>query len=138
MANLPLSTTRSADEQCPEGIQVVVQVRWLQEHSSVEAERYAFAYSVNITNHGSQPATLVTRHWVITDGDQQVEHIRGPGVVGYQPALQTGQSFSYTSGAVLKTPTGTMEGEYLLVRPDGSRFETRIVPFALICPVALQ
>ena len=135
MANTPVAPLRSS---CPEGIQIEVEARWLKEHSSVEAGRYAFAYSVNITNIGETSATLVARHWVITDGDQGVEHVRGPGVVGYQPALQAGQSFSYTSGAVLKTPMGTMEGEYLMVRPDGTQFSSPIQAFALICPEALQ
>mgnify|MGYP000710296098 CR=1 FL=1 len=142
MSDLSRSATSEeglpTEEPCPEGISVVVEARWLKEHSSPHKNRYAFAYTVTITNHGRDQATLVARHWEIRDGESKVEHVRGPGVVGYQPALQPGQSFTYTSGAVLESPYGTMQGEYLLVRPDGTRFETAIAPFALVCPEAVQ
>lgn len=131
------------DEETPptddnHGIAVRVEARWLEEHSSPKDGRWAFAYTVTIINNGDEPATLLARHWVITDGKGEIEHVRGPGVVGYQPNLAEGQSFTYTSGAILKTSHGMMEGEYLMVRPDGARFEARIPPFALVTPDAVQ
>jgi ApaG protein len=80
----------------------------------------------------------VARHWVITDGNGREEHVRGPGVVGLQPFLAQGQSFTYTSSAGIATPAGTMHGEYLMEWEDGSRFEAAIAPFALVVPGAVQ
>ena len=93
---------------------------------------------MTISNDGDEPATLLQRHWIITDGHGEVEHVRGPGVVGYQPSLAKGQSFTYTSGAILKTPSGMMEGEYTMVRPSGERFEAVIAPFALATPDSIH
>lgn len=121
-----------------EGIRVLVEAEWLPDHSVPAKHRWAFSYTVTITNEGRQTATLIARHWVITDGEGETEEVRGPGVVGHQPALGGGQSFTYTSGAILKTPHGTMAGEYLMVRPDGSKFEADIPPFALVTPSALN
>ena len=120
------------------GIRVKVEAYWLPEHSAPRDGRWAFSYTVTITNEGTEPATLLARHWVITDGDGEVEHVRGPGVVGYQPALRGGQSFTYTSGAILKTADGMMQGEYLLVRTGGDRFEAEIPPFALLTPESVH
>jgi ApaG protein len=120
------------------GIEIEVESAWLPEHSAPNEHRWAFAYTVTITNTGERTATLMSRHWAITDGFGQVEHVRGPGVVGYQPTLETGKSFQYTSGAILKTPTGMMSGEYILVREDGTEFEAEIPPFALVTPNELQ
>jgi len=120
------------------GIRVAVVSAWLPEHSSLPERRFAFSYTVTITNEGQRPATLLARHWVITDGDGGVEHVRGPGVVGYQPSLVPGQSFTYTSGAILRTPDGMMHGEYLFARPDGARFESEIPAFALTMPENLH
>lgn len=129
---------RNTDSETDHGIRVHVQATWLPEHSSLPDRRFAFSYNVTITNEGEVPATLLARHWVITDGDGGVEHVRGPGVVGYQPALRSGQSFTYTSGAILRTPDGMMHGEYLFARPDGTRFEAEIPPFALAVPEHLH
>lgn len=131
---MTVKTTAEEDHR----IRVGVQACWLPEHSAPSEMRWAFSYTVTVTNDGTDTATLLARHWVITDGDGSVEHVRGPGVVGYQPALKAGQSFTYTSGAILKTPDGMMSGEYLMVRPDGSRFEAVIPPFALVTPEAVQ
>ena len=130
------SATNSLSEDT--GIRVEVAPIWLPKHSAPAENRWAFGYTVNIFNDGDEAATLLARHWVITDGYGEVEHVRGPGVVGYQPSLQPGQSFTYTSGAILKTPTGMMQGEYLMVRLDGTRFETGIPAFALVAPEAVQ
>ncbi len=128
----------SVSEAVTEGVRVRVDAQWLPEHSSPDEHRWAFSYTVTITNEGQEPATLVARHWVITDSRGDVEHVRGPGVVGYQPALNQGQSFTYTSGAILRTPSGLMEGEYLMSRPTGERFEALIAPFALATPDSIH
>lgn len=121
-----------------QGIRVVVRSQFLPEHSSLKERRWAFSYTVTITNEGEGPATLLARHWQITDANGNVEHVRGPGVVGYQPHLVAGQSFTYTSGAILRTPQGMMEGEYLMERKDGSRFDATIAPFALATPESIH
>lgn len=125
-------------EALTKGIRVRVEPQWLPEHSAPRERRWAFAYTVTITNEGDEAATLLARHWIITDAHGEVEEVRGPGVVGYQPNLKKGQSFTYTSGAILKTSQGTMAGEYLMVRPDGSKFEAKITPFALVTPSAIN
>jgi ApaG protein len=111
-----------------QGIRVRVRSQFLPEHSNARERRWAFSYTVTISNEGGDAATLLARHWVITDATGNVEHVRGPGVVGYQPQLGGGQSFTYTSGAILRTPHGMMQGEYLMERPDGSRFDAIIAP----------
>ena len=121
-----------------EGVRVQVKAVYLSEHSSARDRRWAFSYTVTIANEGAEPATLLSRHWVITDGGGNVEHVRGPGVVGYQPTLAKGQSFTYTSGAVLRTPHGMMQGEYLMERANATRFEAAIAPFALATPESIH
>ncbi len=97
---------------------------------------YAFAYQITIRNHGPLAVQLLSRHWVITHGSGQIEEVNGDGVVGEQPRLQRGEQFTYTSGAVLQAPTGSMRGEYLFTTDDGDRFEVPIPEFALIMPSA--
>jgi ApaG protein len=125
-----------------DGIRVRVVASFLPEQSTAdgpEAERrWAYSYTVTVTNEGRATATLLARHWVITDAAGHEEHVRGPGVVGFQPSLGEGQSFTYSSGAVLRTPEGTMHGEYLMERDDGSRFDAAIAPFALVQPDAVN
>lgn len=117
-----------------EGVRVSVKSRYLKEQSAPAKNRFVFAYTVTITNQGQTPATLRTRHWVITDASQKVEEVRGDGVVGEQPHLEPDQSFEYTSGCVLQTPWGTMHGSYQMERPDGGRFDARIDTFLLAAP----
>jgi ApaG protein len=106
-------------------IDVSVQVNYLAGESAPEQERYAFAYTITIANHGPVPSQLLNRHWVITDGLGDVQEVQGPGVVGQQPWIAEGEQFTYTSGAVIKTPVGTMEGGYEF-RTDGD--ELFLVP----------
>jgi ApaG protein len=127
-----------ASEAITQGIRVNVKSSYLPEHSSPRESRWAFSYAVTITNEGREAATLLSRHWVITDASGHEEHVRGPGVVGYQPHLEAGQSFNYTSGAVLRTPHGMMQGEYVMERADGARFEATIAPFALATPESIH
>lgn len=121
-----------------EGIRVTVTSRYVPEHSHPRARRYVWAYTVRITNEGTDAARLVTRHWIITDATGKVDEVRGPGVVGEQPLLEPGDSFQYTSSCVLSTPRGTMHGTYRMVRPDGSGFDAEIAPFTLGMPADLN
>ncbi|MCC7074251.1 MAG: Co2+/Mg2+ efflux protein ApaG [Deltaproteobacteria bacterium] len=121
-----------------DGIRVQVRANFLPEHSSPQERRWAFSYTVTISNEGVEGATLLARHWVITDATGSEEHVRGPGVVGHQPALSAGQSFTYQSGAILRTSHGVMQGEYLMERADGSRFDASIAPFALATPESIN
>jgi ApaG protein len=119
-----------------QGIRVTVKSRFLPEQSG--AGRYAFAYTVRIENLGSVTAQLKSRHWIITDGNGKREEVRGEGVVGNQPLLRPGEQFEYTSGAVLKTPHGSMHGTYRMVADDGRQFDAEIAPFPLTQPGAVN
>lgn len=120
------------------GIRVQVRTQFLPQRSTPEAERFVFAYTITISNVGSQVAQLISRHWVITDSDGTVEEVEGPGVVGAQPLLEPGNLYEYTSFCPLKTNVGTMHGSYTMVTPDGESFEARIAPFTLAAPYALH
>ncbi len=121
-----------------EGIKITVKPSYWPERSSPEASQFAFMYTVEISNLGKEPAQLKSRHWVITDANGRVEEVRGDGVVGKQPRLAPGEKFEYTSWAMLRTPFGTMRGEYFMVRPAGQPFEVSIGEFALTQPHALH
>jgi ApaG protein len=121
-----------------EGIRVTVRSTYVAEQSSPRSRRYVFAYTVRIANEGTEPAQLRTRHWIITDANAKVEEVRGPGVVGRQPALRAGEHFEYTSGCVLQTPRGEMRGTYQMQRPDGRTFDAVIAPFLLVLPHSLN
>jgi ApaG protein len=120
------------------GIRVQVQSQYVPEHSSPRDSQYHFAYHITITNVGSDTAQLISRHWIITDADGDVQEVRGPGVVGEQPVLPPGGSFQYTSFCPLKTNVGTMHGSYQMVKADGESFDARISPFTLAVPNALN
>lgn len=119
-------------------IHIEVETGYLPEQSAPEQSRYAFRYTITIHNHGAQSAQLVSRYWRITDADDQVQEVKGQGVVGEQPTIQPGSSYRYTSGAVLQTEGGTMEGSYQMRHADGAEFETPIPAFALVQPGALH
>jgi ApaG protein len=121
-----------------DGIRVRVKAAFWPERSSVEAEQWAFTYTITISNEGTRIATLRTREWFITDATGHVEEVKGPGVVGKQPRLEPGQSFEYTSWAMLKTPFGTMRGSYQLEREDRTMFDAVIGQFSLAQPNALN
>jgi ApaG protein len=120
------------------GIRVTVSSAYVAGQSAPKARRYVFAYTVRISNEGSETAQLRSRHWIITDGNGKIEQVRGPGVVGEQPTLRPGEHFEYTSGCVLETPRGSMHGTYQMVRSDGSEFDATIAPFALLLPFSLN
>jgi ApaG protein len=119
-------------------IQVAVRTEFVPQQSDADAGRFVFAYTITISNRGRLPAKLLTRHWLITDANGLVQEVRGEGVVGEQPHLMPGQGFRYTSGAVLETPVGAMEGSYQMLADDGERFRAPIAPFTLAMPGALH
>lgn len=119
-------------------LSVQVQPRYLEEQSEPEERRYLFVYTVTIRNTGEVTAQLVSRHWIITDADGQIDEVRGPGVVGEQPVLRPGQAFQYTSGCPLSTPVGSMHGSYQCIAEDGTAFETPIPEFVLSVPRTLH
>jgi len=119
-------------------IRVEVETSYVDEQSDPNERRYVFSYTITIRNEGAVPARLLKRHWIITDANGKVEEARGDGVVGEQPHLQPGQGFRYTSGAVLETPVGAMQGTYEMIDDDGQRFDAPIQPFRLAMPGILQ
>lgn len=120
----------------PVAIEVVT--RYLEEQSLPEESRFAFAYTITIRNDGDEAVRLLNRHWIITDGDNQVREVRGEGVVGEQPLIEPGNSFQYTSGAVIETAVGTMEGSYEMISASGRPFIAAVDPFSLAHPAALH
>lgn len=119
-------------------IDVSVVTRYLPEQSQPEHQRYAFAYTITVSNTGTVAAKLLSRHWVITDGDGHVEEVRGAGVVGQQPLIEPGEQHTYSSGSVLTTTVGTMQGSYLMQANGGHQFKAIIKPFRLAVPGALH
>ncbi len=117
---------------------VRTQVRFVAEQSDETNNRYVFSYTIQISNIGAITAQLISRHWIITDGNHQVQEVRGQGVVGEQPTLAPKQSFEYTSGTVLATPVGTMRGSYLMRGEDGREFSIDIPQFVLSVPRVLH
>lgn len=112
--------------------------QYIPDQSDPDNGRYVFTYTVTIKNIGEIAAQLVSRHWIITDGNNEIQEVRGLGVVGKQPLLQPGESFEYTSGSVLTTPIGTMKGRYQMVAEDGTHFSAEIPEFVLASPRALH
>jgi len=119
-------------------IEVRPQPQFLAEQSDPQNDRYVFAYTITITNAGEVPAQLISRHWIITDGGEGVQEVRGLGVVGNQPLLKPGEAFEYTSGCALTTPVGTMKGTYQMVAEDGTHFDADIPEFTLAMPRTLH
>ncbi|MFQ5934946.1 MAG: Co2+/Mg2+ efflux protein ApaG [Acidiferrobacterales bacterium] len=119
-------------------IDIAVKTAYMTDQSAPELNRYVFAYTITIANAGTEPARLLTRHWIITDANNKVQEVRGEGVVGEQPYLAPGMSFEYTSGAVIETPVGTMRGSYQMVADDGSSFNAEIPEFTLSMPRTLH
>jgi ApaG protein len=119
-------------------VTVAVKSAYLAEQSDPARSHYVFAYTITITNSGAVAAQLVSRHWIITDAEQQVQEVKGLGVVGQQPLLQPGESFEYTSGTSLPTAMGTMRGTYQMVAGDGKTFDAEIPLFTLSMPRVLH
>jgi len=120
------------------GIRIQVKSTYLSDRSSPRDSQYLFAYQVRISNTGTETAQLVSREWIITSAEGDVERVKGPGVVGEKPVLQPGASFEYTSYCPLKTAVGSMQGSYQMVTAEGEKFDAQIAPFTLAIPNALN
>jgi ApaG protein len=119
-------------------IRVEVETSYIEEQSDPRDKRFVFSYTITIRNEGQIPARLLTRHWIITDANGNVKETRGDGVVGEQPYLKPGQGFRYSSGAVIETPVGTMQGSYQMMADNGQHFDAPIAPFRLAIPGVLH
>jgi ApaG protein len=128
----------SRSEAVTRSVRVLVEARHLAERSQPEEGQWIFAYTVRLTNEGSEPVRLRSRHWIITDADGRVEEVQGPGVVGQQPLLAAGASFEYTSFCPLGTPFGTMHGTYQMEDQGGETFDVEIAPFTLALPFGVN
>ena len=126
----------SSSEAITNNVRVEVESQYAAEHSRPFQDHWFFHYTVRITNEGDETVQLLSRHWVITDGQNRVEEVQGEGVVGEQPVLRPRDAFRYTSGCPLKTPTGSMRGSYEMASDDGERFEVLIPEFSLDLPGA--
>ena len=119
-------------------IEISVDTTYVEEQSQPDQDRYVFAYHITITNNGAKAAQLISRHWVITDATGHIEEVKGEGVIGEQPKLQPGESFKYTSAAMIATPVGTMHGSYQMHAEDGHQFDAPIDAFRLSVPNILH
>jgi ApaG protein len=119
-------------------MRIAAESRYLPEQSNPEHGVYAFAYTITLTNTGTVASQLISRHWVIENANGEVKEVSGLGVVGHQPLIRPGQSFEYTSGSQLETPSGRMHGSYFFVAEDGTRFDAPIAEFALAMPRTLH
>ena len=117
---------------------IEVETTYIAEQSSPEQDHYVFSYTITIKNYGTVPAKLLTRHWLITDANGDTEEVRGEGVVGEQPHLKPGEGFRYTSGTMIKTPVGSMQGSYHMLADDGVEFDAPISAFTLAIPNTLH
>jgi len=124
------------NKQCD--IRIQVATSYVDNESEPESDRYVFAYTITISNSGDVPAQLISRHWIITDANGKVQEVNGDGVVGEQPLLNPGEKFRYSSGAVLETPVGAMQGLYRMEADGGVSFDALIAPFTLAVPGLLN
>lgn len=124
--------------QITHDIHVDVTTTYIEDQSDPDLNRYVFAYTITISNQGDVAAQLLTRHWIINDANGNVQEVHGEGVVGEKPYLQPGESFQYTSGTVIETPVGSMEGSYQMLSEDGTPFDAEIPPFTLSLPHTLH
>ena len=133
-------TGRMTDDTATDDFRFDIDVatRYLDDQSAPDEDRYVFAYTIQIRNAGKLPARLVARHWVITDANGKTEEVEGEGVVGEQPWLRPGEAFEYTSGAIIATGLGTMQGSYEMLGDDGTSFEAPIPAFTLAVPRTLH
>lgn len=118
--------------------QIDIETEYLIAESEPNVDRFVFAYTIKITNMGAKAASLNSRHWIITDANGEVSEVKGQGVVGEQPRIEPGESYQYTSGAILETPIGTMQGSYQMETDDGEQFDAEIPVFSLSQPGVLH
>lgn len=129
-------TTASKTAKAP--IAIEIKTQYLSDPSDPRENRYVYSYHINITNNTSATVQLVSRHWIITNARDEVQEVQGIGVVGEQPHIEPGESYSYSSGSVMETEHGTMEGSFQMRDPDGQIFDAEIPLFALVAPTALH
>lgn len=126
-----------AEDIC-KNICIEAAVKYLPQHPAAKKEQYAFAYEITIKNNSDQPVQLINRYWLITNADGKKMEVRGAGVLGEQPLIASGDSYQYTSGAVLDTPVGAMEGYYEMRLDNGEMMKVPITPFSLAMPNAIN
>ena len=131
-------TSMTMDIEKEHNITVEVETDYMEGQSEPDNERYVFSYTITIRNEGGEPAQLLSRHWLITDANGNVQEVKGEGVVGEQPHLKPGEGFQYTSGAMITTPVGSMQGTYQMVTDQGDEFDTEIPAFTLAIPRTLH
>lgn len=119
-------------------IDIKVRPTYIADQSDPVNNHYVFSYTVTIRNNGSDAAKLLTRHWIITDGDGLIQEVKGEGVIGEQPHLKPGEGFQYTSGTFMNTPFGTMHGSYQMISDSGEKFDAEIPTFQLTAPNTLH
>lgn len=119
-------------------VRVDVRTEYLPGQSDPAQQRWVFAYHITLINEGTERVKLLTRHWVITDGNERVQEVHGEGVIGEQPSLAPGEHYSYTSGTILETEVGTMQGSYQMISESGDHFDAPIAPFTLAVPRAIH
>lgn len=119
-------------------IQVVVRTNYIEAQSFPLEHRYVYSYTITIENNSAEPAQLISRHWRITDANEKLQEVQGMGVIGEQPYIKPGESYTYTSGVILETETGIMEGTYHMRADDGAMFDAPIPTFALVPPHAIH
>jgi ApaG protein len=134
----PRAPQPGTSEAVTRGIRVAVEAVFSPPHSRPAQQQWFFVYTITITNEGDEPVQLVSRHWIITDAVGSVEHVRGLGVVGEQPVLEPGESFVYSSGCPLTTPSGDMRGTYQMVTGEGDTFDVEIARFELEAPYTIH
>lgn len=125
-------------DKLPHNFDVKVETAYIPSESDPDSARYIFAYTITIMNKGQAPAQLLNRHWVITDSNGKVQEVKGEGVVGEQPYIKPGQGFQYTSGTMLETPIGVMQGTYEMISDSGTSFNAEVKPFRLAIPQVLH
>ena len=119
-------------------IRVNVKTEYLPSESDEDNNRFVFAYTITVENHGNEAAKLLSRHWIITDAESRIQEVKGKGVIGEQPHLKEGESFSYTSGTMIETQVGSMQGSYQMIADDGHTFDAIVSPFTLAIPGILH
>ncbi|MEE9328060.1 MAG: Co2+/Mg2+ efflux protein ApaG [Cocleimonas sp.] len=126
------------NEEANYNFKVTVTTKYIETESNPDADRFVFSYTIKIENKGDIAAKLLSRHWIITDANNRVQEVKGKGVVGEQPYLRPGERFQYSSGTMMETPVGSMQGTYQMVADDGHHFDAVIDPFTLALPRMLN
>jgi len=133
-----MNSEQSAQNKLTDSIRIEARTWYMEDQSNPAAGRYAFSYTISIHNMGTEPVTLLNRHWLITDADGHKQEVHGDGVIGEQPEIQPGRKHVYSSGTLIETPVGTMEGRYGMISASGENFDAAIPVFRLSVPGVLN